>query len=192
MKEPLEKGVGNFFAENFKNHFSDLTEVFLNMPANKVIGYIPGGAGPAVFVVLGVACLAWLLYNTFSRKSKVPFYIRMYLLFYVIIIMNWPYYDPRFWVPILPLLVVVILQTPFNNIAWLKGVSRLYLAAYLALGLFAAVYSLYIGLDKERFAQKQAAGVYRNEYEIKYFGKPLSDTAKHVDEEVLNILKKYD
>jgi hypothetical protein len=116
----------------------------------------------------------------------------MYLLFYVIIIMNWPYYDPRFWVPILPLLVVVILQTPFNNIAWLKGVSRLYLTAYLALGLFAAVYSLYIGLDKERFAQKQAAGVYRNEYEIEFFGKPQSDTATHVDQEVLNILKKYD
>lgn len=192
LKGPLEKGVGNFFAENFKNHFSDLTEVFLNMPANKVTGYIPGGAGPALFVVLGVACLAWVLYNTFSKRSKIPFYIRMYLLFYVIIIMNWPYYDPRFWVPILPLLVVVILQTPFNSKGWLKGVSRLYLGVYLALGLFAAVYSLYIGLDKERFAQKQAAGIYRNEYEIEFFGKPVSDTAVHVDPEVLNILKKYD
>lgn len=192
MKGPLEKGVSNFFAENFKNHFSDLTEVFLNMPANKVTGHIPGGAGPALFVLLGVVFLAWVLYNTFSKRSKIPFYIRMYLLFYVIIIMNWPYYDPRFWVPVLPLMVVVILQTPFDSKPWLKGVSRLYLGVYLVLGLFAAVYSLYIGLDKERFAQKQASGVYRNEYEIEFFGKPQSDTATHVDQEVLNILKKYD
>ncbi|WP_315819588.1 hypothetical protein [Paraflavitalea speifideaquila] len=68
----------------------------------------------------------------------------------------------------------------------------MYLAGYLALGVFAAGYSLYVGLDKGRFAQKQASGVYRNEYETKFFGKPQSDTATHVDPEVLNILKKYD
>ena len=116
----------------------------------------------------------------------------MYLLFYIIIIMNWPYYDPRFWVPVLPLMVIVILQTPFNSRPWLKGVSRIYLTAYLALGLFAAAYSLYVGLDKERFAKNQAKGVYRNEYEIDFFGKPQTDTAVYVDPEVLNILKKYD
>lgn len=192
LKGPLEKGVGNFFAENLKNHFSELAEVFLNMPSSKLMGFIPGGAGPALFVVLGVACLAWLLFNIFKKGSAIPFYIRMYLLFYVIIILNWPYYDPRFWVPVLPLLVVVVLQTPFSSKAWLKGMSRLYLTFYIALGLFAAAYSLYVGMDKERFAQKQASGVYRNEYEIEFFGKPQSDTATHIDNEVLNILKKYD
>jgi hypothetical protein len=192
LKDSLGKGVGSFFAENYTNHFSDLTELFLNMPANKVVGYVPGGAGFALFVILGIAFMAWVLYNTFSKKSRIPFYIRMYLLFYIVIIMNWPYYDPRFWVPVLPLLVVVILQTPFNSRGWLKGVSRLYLGVYLALGLGAAAYSLYVGLDKERFAQKQANGLYRNEYEIEFFGKPQTDTATHVDPEVLNILKKYD
>jgi hypothetical protein len=192
LKGPQEKGVGNFLAENLKNHFTELTEVFFNMPSSKVMGYLPGAAGATVFVVLGIGLFAWLMYNTFATHSRIPFYIKMYLLFYSIIILNWPYYDPRFWVPVLPLLVVVILQTPFNSKPWLKGVSRLYLAGYLALGVFAAGYSLYIGLDKERFARKQANGVYRNEYETEFFGKPLSDTATHVDPEVLNILKKYD
>lgn len=192
LKDHFEKGVGNFFGENLKNHFTELTEVFLNMPSSKLMGYIPGGLGPVVFVVLGVCLFAWLMYITFAKRSNIPFYIRMYLLFYSLIILNWPYYDPRFWVPVLPLLVVVILQTPFNSKGWLKGVSRLYLVGYLTLGLFAAAYSLYVGLDKERFAQKQANGVYRNEYETKFFGKPQTDTATHMDAEVLNILKKYD
>ncbi len=89
-------------------------------------------------------------------------------------------------------MLAVMLRTPFNSKPWLKGVKPYLLAAYLALGLFASAYSLYIGLDKNRFAQKQASGVYRNEYEIKFFGKPQSDTATRVDPEVLNILKKYD
>jgi len=192
LKGPLENGVADFLVTNLKNHFTELTEVFLNMPSSKLMGYIPGGMGPALFVILGVGFLVWVLYCLFSKNSKVPFYIRMYLLFYILIIMNWPYYDPRFWAPVLPLLVIVILQTPFNSKAWLKGLSRVYLAAYLALGLFAAAYSLYVGLDKERFAQKQANGVYRNEYETEFFGKPQTDTATHIDPEVLHILQKYD
>lgn len=192
LQEAFAKGAGNFFAENLKNHFTELTEVFFNMPASKLMGVIPGGLGPVLFVVIGVALFGWLMYTTFAKRSNVPVYIRIYLLFYSVIILNWPYYDPRFWVPVLPLILAVMLQTPFNSKPWLKGVSRIYLAAYLALGLFAAAYSLYIGLDKNRFAQKQASGVYRNEYEIKFFGKPQSDTATRVDPEVLNILKKYD
>jgi hypothetical protein len=192
LKEHFSHGVANFFIENFKNHFSDLTEVFLNMPASKLIGYIPGGLGPVVFVTLGVGFLVWVLYNLFSKSSRIPFFIRMYLLFYIIIIMNWPYYDPRFWVPVLPLMVIVILQTPWNQKPWLKVLSRIYLAVYLLLGLMAAAYSLYNGLDKERFAKTQAKGVYRNEYEIKFFGKAQTDTAIYIDPEVMNILKKYD
>lgn len=192
LKGPLEKGVGNFLGENLKNHFTELTEVFFNTPSSKLMGYLPGSIGTGLFVALGVILFGWVMYNTFSKRSSIPFYIRMYLLFYSVIILNWPYYDPRFWVPVLPLLVVVVLQTPFNSKPLIKGVSRLYLAGYLALGLFAAAYSLYVGLNKERFAQKQASGVYRNEYETKFFGKPQSDTATHIDAEVLNILRKYD
>lgn len=191
LKEAFDKGPAHFFAENLSNHFSELTEVFFNMPASKLMGFLPGKLGPALFITIGVALLGWIMYNLFNKNSKIPFYIRMYLLFYSIILLNWPYYDPRFWVPVLPLLVVVVLQTPFGIRPWLKGVSRLYLAVYLALGLFAAAYSLYIGLDKHRFAQKQASGVYRNEYETEFFGKPQTDTATYIDQDVLKILKKY-
>lgn len=192
LKEHLAQGVGHFVGENLKHHFTELTEVFLNMPSSKLMGYLPGSLGKGVFLVLGIGIFGWVMYITFARRSNIPFYIRMYLLFYSLIILNWPYYDPRFWVPVLPLLVAVVLHTPFNSTRWLKGLSWVYLAGYLALGIFAAGYSLYVGLDKERFARKQANGVYRNEYETKFFGKPLSDTATHIDQEVLNILKKYD
>jgi hypothetical protein len=192
MKEPLEKGVGNFIGENLKNHFTELAEVFINLPANKVTGLLPGSLGTIAFIIIGVVCLIWLLIVTFSSKSGIPFYIRAYMLFYIFIIMNWPYYDPRFWVPVLPLLVVFILRTPFILPKFVKGLSKLYLVLYLFLGFFAAAYALYTGFNKERFARNQAAGDYRNEYETHFFGKPQSDTVTRVNQNVLEILKKYD
>jgi hypothetical protein len=192
LKEPLEKGLGNFIGENLKNHFTELAEVFVNMPANKVEGYLPGSTGKILFIAIGVVCLAWILICLFSSKSRIPFYIRAYLAFYIFIIFNWPYYDPRFWVPVLPLLVILVLRTPFTLSSLLKIFSRLYLAIYLLLGFAAAAYALYTGFNKERFSRSQAAGDYKNEYEIHFFGKPLTDTATQIDPNVVEILKKYD
>ena len=192
LKGPLEKGVGNFIGENLSNHFTELSEVFLNLPSNKILPFLPSSIGTVLFIVLGVLFFAWIMFCTFSRKSQIPFYIKVYLLFYSIIILNWPYYDPRFWVPVLPLIVAVILRTPFHAYPLLKWVGRAYLVIYLVLGLFAAGYSLYVGFNKERFAEKHAKGVYRNEYETHFFGKPQSDTARSIDPNVVEILNKYD
>lgn len=192
LKGPLEKGIGNFLGENLKNHFTELAEVFINLPANKVMGYIPGSLGQILFIAIGVVCLVWVLIPLFSSRSGIPFYIRAYMLFYIFIIMNWPYYDPRFWVPVLPLLVVFVLRTPFVLPSFIKGLSKLYLVLYLLLGFFAAAYALFTGFDKERFSRNQAAGDYRNEYEIHFFGKPQSDTALRINQNVVEILKKYD
>jgi hypothetical protein len=192
LKGPLSQGVGHFLGTNLQNHFTELAEVFINLPSNKVMTYLPSSLGTIAFVALGVCCFAWFMYGTFSKRSNIPFFIRVYLLFYSFIILNWPYYDPRFWVPILPLIAAVILRTPFNSKPIIKAFGRLYLAVYLALGVFAALYSVYIGFDKERFSRNQAKGVYRNEYEVHFFRKPQSDTATHIDQNVLDILNKYD
>jgi hypothetical protein len=191
LKSSMGQGLGSFFGENLKNHLQELGEVFLNMPASKLMSYLPGAAGPALFIVFGLAVLVWFFWTLFARRSAIPFYIKMYLLFYSFIIINWPYYDPRFWVPVLPLIVAVLLQTPFSSKPWLRSLSKVYLGVYLMLGIFAAVYSLKTGLNKEEFAKKQANGVYRNEYETYFFGKPLSDTAVHLDQNVVDILNKY-
>jgi len=50
----------------------------------------------------------------------------------------------------------------------------------------------YTSLNRKVEARTQASGVYRNEYEIHYYGKPLSDTARKIDSFVLHVLQKYD
>lgn len=192
LQDSMKQGLGQFLIDNLKNHFTEFTEVFINLSASKVLGFLPPSIGPALFIAMGIAFFCWFIYLLFAKWTRIPFYIRAYLLLYTIILMNWPYYDPRFWVPILPLMIYVILQTPFHRHKLLMLGGRLYLAAFIALGFAAMVYSLYVGFDKHRFAKSHASGDYRNEYEIHFFGKPQSDTATHIDQNVLDLLNKYD
>ena len=192
LKDSLKDGLWNFLATNFENHFTELTEIFVNIPSKKVLLHLPHTAGPAMFVAAGVLFFLWLMYVTFSKRNIVPFHIRIYLLCYALIILNWPYYDPRFWAPVLPFMAATIVQIPLKSEGFLKRVGKVWLAAYMICGTIAAAYSIYVGFDKERFSQNQANGVYRNEYEIYFFGRPQSDTAVHKDQNVIDILKKYD
>jgi hypothetical protein len=41
-------------------------------------------------------------------------------------------------------------------------------------------------------AKTQASGAFRNEYETIWYGKPLSDTAKHIDPAALEVIRRYD
>lgn len=188
----FSQGIGEFIVNNLRNHFRELGELFVNMPSTKLLSFLPSPAGLYLFVALGIAVFAWIMYCTFAKRSQIPFYIQMYILFYSLIILNWPYYDPRFWLPILPLIIIVLLRTPFNSKPLLKFAGRAYLVFYLATGLFAAGYALKAGFNKEDFAKKQASGAYRNEYEVHFFGKTLSDTARVVDQNIVDILNKYD
>ena len=51
---------------------------------------------------------------------------------------------------------------------------------------------VYSSFDKEFLAKNQAKGVYRNEYETHWYGKPMSDTARKMDTLALHVLEKYD
>jgi len=51
---------------------------------------------------------------------------------------------------------------------------------------------VYTSLNKKVFARTQAKGAYRSEYEIHFYGKPLSDTVTSVDKDVIELLKRYD
>ena len=59
------------------------------------------------------------------------------------------------------------------------------------MGVLSVGFLTYTSLSKEKLAKTQANGVYRNEYETYFFGKPLSDTAKKIDTGILSLLKRH-
>lgn len=181
-----------FFINNFKHHFEEIAELWINFPANKVYMFLPGNTGPLLFMLLGFLLLALSIYLIYIRKNNTPLSVKVYLAFYTILIFNWPFFDPRFFVPILPLFVAAILQLPTPKKQPVKVLAYLFLAGYIAGGLIAVGYTTYTSLDKKVMARKQANGVYRNEYEQHMFGKPLTDTAKKMDPAILSILDRHD
>ncbi|HUR10642.1 MAG TPA: hypothetical protein VM012_04700 [Flavitalea sp.] len=191
LKGPFQKGIVHFVMQNLEYHFTELSEIFVNAPSNKVLHYLPSSLGTGIFIGFGMLIFFALVYLMF-RKSTLPFYIKAYLFFYLLIIMNWPYYDPRFWVPVIPIVAALALTFPYHNYFTGRIFSRLYIGYYMVTGFIAAAYALSVGLDKETFSTHHATGVYRNEYEQHFFDKPLSDTAKKIDQNVLDILNKYD
>jgi hypothetical protein len=191
MSNQFQKGLTRFSIIQW--HFREWGEIGMNTSIAKAAHYFPGHTGEIFFVGLGIMFLVLFFYILFFRKNTVSDIVKIYLLFYALLMFNWPFYDPRFWVPVIPLIIAVAVEAALqikNRIG--KIVVTLFLLAYAALGAGAVGYLTYTSLHKEAFARSQAIGVYRNEYETRFYGRPLSDTARRIDPLVMNILNKYD
>ena len=181
-------------------HFTEWGEVFLNMPSGKAIEKLPSTIGSSLFVIVGVLLFAWFSFS-FFRSKAIPFYLKAYIFFYCIILFNWPFADPRFWVPILPVMVVTVLQAPLERFNWTKIAGRLVALVYIVMGMLSAGFMLYSSFNKSFFAKTQANGVYQKEYEMHFFGKVSIDTAtstRHADTTyivnpaIVDLLKRHD
>jgi hypothetical protein len=180
------------FSQVITWHFSEWGEILMNGPKAKIVNFLPVPLGHWLFVIFGILGVCGFVYICFIRKNSVPFIVKAYLFFYMLLLFNWPFPDPRFWVPLIPLIAAVISQTSFSQNRLLKSLSSIYLLAYSILGLVALAYMTYTTFNKKEFSKTQASGVYRNEYEVHFFGKTLSDTVTHVDPNLVNFLNKYD
>ena len=190
MSHQFKGGV--YFTEMIGWHLREWGEIALNVSAAKAIVRLPASLVIGLFVVAGVLLVSGFIFICFFKKNRIPFIVKGYLFFYIILMFNWPFSDPRFWVPVLPLIAAVVAQTSFHKSRWLKVPLILLFVVYTTFGIISVVYMTYTSLNKEVLARTQAAGVYRNEYETHFFGRPLSDTATRVDPFVLSVLERYD
>jgi hypothetical protein len=145
-----------------------------------------------LFLIAGLLGICGFVYICFIKKSRLPFVVRAYLFFYMLLLFNWPFPDPRFWVPILPLVAAIISQTSISLKPFSRIIAISYLSVYTLLGLASLGFITYTSFNKKEFSKNQARGVYRNEYEVHFFGRTLSDTATHVDQNLVDFLNKYD
>ena len=189
--------------------FTEWGEIFLNTPFNKVLQRLPG-IGSILFILAGSVIFCWFCIILFSKKKPVPAFIKAYLIFYFIIMFNWPFNDPRFWVPIMPVMAAIVLQASFNKNNFYRILSKVFLVVYIVLGFLAAAFMIYSSFNKSFFAKNQANGFYKNEYETHFMGKDstgsmqtinssdtirtviIGDRSKVVNPYIVGLLKRYD
>jgi hypothetical protein len=180
------------FSDVISWHFSEWGEILLNTSRFKIISLLSVSIANWIFIISGILGITGFIYICFIKKSNIPFIVKSYLFFYVILLFNWPFQDPRFWVPVVPLIAAVISQYTFSKEHLSRLFFYLWLFVYSGLGLISLAYMTYTSFNKEELSKTQAKGVYRNEYETHFFGKTLSDTVTRVDPYLVDFLNKYD
>jgi hypothetical protein len=181
--------TGIFFSITWL-HGIDFASVLLNFPSSKV-NFVPAAVINLLFFMAGLFFIILLVFFMLSRKSTSPIYVRIYVAVYLVIIMNWPYYEPRFFLPVLPLIILLVAENFSLLRPLLKKLLMIYIVCYAGTGIAALSYYTYTSVKPKELAKKQDAGIWRNEYETYFFGKPASDTATVVQQQVVDLLKKY-
>lgn len=126
---------------------TELTSVFANYPLPANRGLVI--ALPGLIVAAGLLYAARAGWNTFRPCL-------FYLGFYVGILALWPFTDPRFFLPVLPLISLLFVSTIGRFIAESParlGLGAAYLGLYAMLGLAALGYSTRLSLSGENFAR---------------------------------------
>jgi hypothetical protein len=183
---------GLHFSKILVWHFSEWGEILLNNPRAKMISILPYQLGFWLFFITGIVGISAFIYICFIRKNRIPYIIKAYLFFYILLLFNWPFPDPRFWVPVVPLIAAVVSQFSFSQFPKLRWAGFFYFVFYSVFGVIAISFLTYTSFNKKEFSKTQASGIFRNEYETHFFGKTLSDTVTRVDTNLVDFLNKYD
>ena len=159
-------------------HLSEWGELLLNVPASRL-----PGAMRWMFVVLGIFFVGFVCVCITRKKKELPVAPVVYLGCYSVLIFCWPFYDVRFWVPVAPVIVMILLHGRYVRL------MRLFVLFFIVAGVGAMGYSMYTSFNKRALARGQAGGRYRNEYETYFFGRPQTDTGVVTDPYVLHVLE---
>ena len=176
---------------NFINHLADWAAVFLNLSYSK-IPLASAHVVTMIYFVIGLLFFILVVFLFMKSKKLIPTPVKLYLVFYSIIIFFWPYFDPRFWVPIVPFLIAILMQAVKLISPRMRIVVSAYFICYTMAGLASIGYYTYTSLNKHALSEKQDASIWQNEYEQYFFGRPITHPDAKVREKIIRILEKYD
>jgi hypothetical protein len=130
---------GTFFQTVFNQiryRCTDFGEVFINAPVGKL-----GRAGPLILPIGGV--FFCLLCVAIARACRPLRPTTVYFISYLLIFAVWPYADARFWIPCLPIIVILLahLFRPRWNNRLVRKILICYLSGYIALSIAAVVFT---------------------------------------------------
>jgi hypothetical protein len=185
--KPLADDPASFFYKNITRHFRDWAELFINIPFSKVnVEVVP----ILIYLPVGILTMSYVVRRLLMKKFPIPFHVRIYFIGYILLIFNWPFYEARFWFPVLPLAFAVMLlpkQAPNFTVKYWKVFLKAYYAiiGFLVLGYYTA-----LSYSKTGIAEKHDAGLWKKEYRIHFFNEKPAHSV--YNKKALYILDKYD
>ena len=142
------------------HRLKELGEIALNVPA----AALPP-IGQAVLAVVGVLAFGFVCGGVASRRKQFGV-IEAYFIAYVAIIFVWPFADPRFWLPVIPLLMAysgLALQRLMQG-AMAREFLRGYVVLFAVIGLVALATSTALTFSGSRFPDAYAYEEFHSTY----------------------------
>ena len=180
--EPL-----NYLRNTMGRHIIDWGEVFINLPILKITGYVSVNLSRLIYVAVGCMSLILVFHTLFIRKVLVSLHTEIYFVLYVAGVFGSASFDSRFWFPVLPFLLFLLLQSKIPEF-----VLYAYKVFYISTGLFVLGYYTFLSFNKDVFASRHDMGIWRAEYETLFYGRSGAGDTTSINKNALYILRKYD
>lgn len=177
-----QEGVGHFIWLSAVTRCEDFGQLIINLPWTKLPSWtavliIGTGAIGRLLFALGVIALC---------KSCVL--AASYLIGCSLLLIPWPFTDPRFWLPAMPFMVVAIYKGIDQLLDSIPDWTRIgYTALFSIAGFVALGYSTWLTFSGAKFPDRYGDGELRSAY--------IANCSSSVDSsnhEALNLLRRYE
>jgi hypothetical protein len=168
-------------------HFKELGEIAINLPfpaLPPMIQHLVPFVGAAVFLLV--------LGGLFSRRRQLGV-VDIFFISYSFVILVWPFYDPRFWLPVLPFLVAYIGLSMRYCIQ--KGISahvfEVWALGFVIMGLPMLAYSTIVTFSGASIGDIYNTELYHATYCAAGYCKRGFDSTQPVDPDALRLLQAF-
>lgn len=164
--------------------FTEFGELLVNIPRSKVpVGFHV--MVPWIGLLLFLLTLAGL--DT-KRREIGP--AEVFLVCYMGILFVWPYYDPRFLLPVIPLLISYSVLGA-KSFSLPNNVVAIYCVAFATLGFVAIAYSTRISFSGSAFPDRYGDGILKPTYCAAFQACRDGSDSNKVDDKALRLLRLY-
>jgi hypothetical protein len=166
---------------------TELGELAINAPASKL-----PAAAQVVVPVIGLAALSMIIGGLLTKRRDFGA-VEVFFGSYLCVLFAWPYYDVRFWLPVVPLLIgysgLAIRQA--NDRKHVAVVASIYCSAFVLAGAVALGFSTRISLARSKFPDLYGDRSFRSSYCAAFQTCSGPYSANEADPKVVKLLRMY-
>lgn len=162
----------------------ELGELFGNFPITKM---------PAKLTVvvpwMGLLLFLLILFGLATRRKNIGA-TEVFMVCYMGILFAWPYYDARFWLPVIPLLIAY-LRLAAVSLKIPKAFVMMYCIVFAILGFGAIAYSTRISFAGCKFPDEYGDGYLKPTYRVAFQACQDGVDPDKVNTKALRLLREY-
>jgi len=138
---------------------------------------------------MGFPLLLLLVVGLAARRGKISS-TDVFMVSYAVVLFAWPYYDARFWWPVIPLLIAYSLLA-VQRLKISTAVVTLYCACFATLGFGAIAYSTRITFSGCQFPERYGSGELSPAYRAAFESCRIAGDPDKVDPRILRLLREF-